>query len=229
MRTFLITILILCTMIVDAQEIKSIPLVSVAGEGKVKVTPDQVFITVSIESKGAKAAEVKKENDTKTDAIIKFITKMNIDKKDYQTQRVYLSDQYDYERKKHNYVASQTISILLRDLSKYENFMEGIVDQGVNSISDVRFKSSKFEMHQAEARKLAVKDAKSKAEDYVSALGQKVGKAFSINDNSSPSEFPRPMYAMAKSADMEMGGSNQTLAVGEIEVVANVSISFILE
>jgi uncharacterized protein len=217
-------------MILDAQELKSVPLITVAGEGKVKVTPDQVHITVSVESKGTKAAEVKKENDTKTDAIIKFITKMNIDKKDYQTQRVYLSDQYDYERKKHNYVASQTISILLKDLTKYETFMEGIVDSGINTISDVRFKSSKFEEYQAAARKLAVKDAKSKAEDYVGVLGQKVGKAFSIHDNSSPSEFPRPMYAMmAKSADMEMASSNQTLAVGEIEIIANVSISFILE
>jgi uncharacterized protein len=229
MKSLFITTLILFTMIIDAQEIKPLPMITVSGEGKVKVTPNQVYITVSVETKGSKAAEVKKENDTKTDAIIKFIAKMNVDKKDYQTQRVYLSDQYDYEKKKHNYIASQTISILLKDLSKYENFMEGIVNQGVTTISDVHFKSSKFEMLQSEARKIAVKEAKSKAEDYVSALGQKVGKAYMINDNSSPSDFPRPLFTMAKSADMEMAEPRQTLAVGEIEVTANVTISFVLE
>jgi uncharacterized protein YggE len=38
--------------------------------------------------------------------------------------------------------------------------------------------------YQSEARKLAMKDAKLKAEDYVSVLGQKVGKAVTITDNS---------------------------------------------
>jgi uncharacterized protein YggE len=35
------------------------------------------------------------------------------------------------------------------------------------------FQSSKLAQYQSEARKLAMKDAKLKAEDYVSVLGQK--------------------------------------------------------
>src|SRR6188508_661824 len=99
-KLFLIVALVLIS-IANAQEVKQVPMISVSGEGKVKVTPDQVSITVGVISKGSKAAEVKKENDIKIDAVIKYIKKMMIDKQDYQTQRVYLNDQYDYEKKKH--------------------------------------------------------------------------------------------------------------------------------
>jgi uncharacterized protein YggE len=107
--------------------------------------------------------------------------------------------------------------------------MEGLVETGINNINNVEFKSSKLEIHKSEARKLAVQNAKLKAADFVSGLGQKVGKAFTINDNS-PVDYPQPRYAaMAMKMADSAFGSNETLAVGEIEVTANVSVSFILE
>ena len=210
----------------NAQETK--PMITVMGEGKVKVVPDQVSISVSVESKGTKAADVKKENDTKVDAVLKYIKKMGIDAKDFQTTRVSLNDQYDYEKKKHNYVAVQSIQILVKDLSKYDALMEGLVDSGINNIGNIDFQSSKIEMHKSEARKLAIQNAKAKAQDYVGALGQKIGFAYTIVDNSQDN-YPRPRYEMMamNMADKAFGG-NETLAVGEIEVTANVSVSFLL-
>ncbi len=227
-KVFLLLVTVL-SMSAQAQEFKQIPLVTVNGEGKVKVTPDQVSISVAVESKGSKAVDVKKENDAKIDAVIKYIKKMNIAKEDYQTQRVYLNDQYDYEKKKHNYVATQTLTILLKDLSKYDELMEGLVETGINNINNIEFKSSKLETHKSEARKLAVLNAKAKAQDLVSALGQSIGSAFSINDNS-PIDYPQPRYQMMemKMADQAFSG-NQTLAVGEIEITAQVTVSFHLK
>lgn len=230
MKKSIFILFTLCAMASQAQEIKPMPMINVAGEGKIKVTPDQVNISVSVESKGVKAADVKKENDIKIDEVIRFIKKMKVDVKDFQTQRVTLNDQYDYQKKKHNYVATQTIVILLKDLSKYDELMEGIVDAGINNISNVDFKSSKLEIYKSDARKLAMKDAKAKADDYIAVLaGQKVGKAFTISDNTQ-TYYPQPVYGMAmmKIADMEVA-PRETLAVGEIEVVANVSVSFVLE
>lgn len=213
----------------NAQEVKQIPTISVLGEGKIKVTPDQVSISIAVVSKGAKAIDVKKENDTKIDAVIKYIKKMMIDKQDYQTQRVYLNDQYDYEKKKHNYVATQSIEILLKDLSKYDGLMEGLVDAGINNINNVEFKSSKLETYKSETRKLAMKQAQLKAADYVSVLGQKVGKAIQITDNTN-NYYPQPRYkSMEMSVSADSGESRETLAVGEIEVISNVSVNFILE
>ena len=211
---------------IHAQDVK--PLITVTGEGKVKVVPDQVSISVSVESKGTKAAEVKKANDTKIDGVLKFIKKMGIANEDFQTTRVSLNDQYDYEKKKHNYVAVQSIQILIKDLAKYDQLMEGLVDLGINNIGNIEFKSSKIEIHKSEARKLAIQNAKMKAQDYIGALGQKLGMAYTVVDNSQDN-FPRPRYEMMamKMADGILGG-NETLAEGEIDVTANVSVSFLI-
>ncbi|OOV16441.1 SIMPL domain-containing protein [Flavobacterium sp. LM4] len=212
-----------------SQETKQIPLINVNGEGKVKVAPDRVCISATVETKGNNAKEVKKQNDEKIDAVLKFIKKMNVPAADFKTKQVALNPQYDYEKKKTNYNATQTIEIVVKDLSKYDVLMEGLVQQGINRIDLVTFESSKELQLQSEARKLAMKDAKAKADDYVSVLGQKVGKAFVISDNSQI-YHPQPMYAamrMKESADN--APSNETLAIGEIEITANVSVSFVLD
>ncbi|MFD1602214.1 SIMPL domain-containing protein [Flavobacterium artemisiae] len=211
------------------QEIKQIPLINVNGEGKVKVAPDQVCISATVETKGNNAKDVKKQNDEKMDAVLKFIKKMNVPTADFKTKQVSLNPQYDYEKKKTSYNAVQTVEIVVKDLSKYDELMEGLVQQGINRIDKVSFESSKLAQYQSEARKLAMKDAKVKAEEYVSVLGQKVGKAFTISDNSQV-YHPQPMYAAMRMKEADsMGASNETLAIGEIEITANVSVSFVLE
>jgi uncharacterized protein YggE len=212
------------------QEAKQIPQINVNGEGKVKIAPDQVCISATVETKGNNAKEVKKQNDEKIDAVLKFIKKMNVPTADFKTKQVALNPQYDYEKKKTSYNAVQTIEIVLKDLSKYDELMEGLVQEGINRIDKVSFESSKLAQYQSEARKLAIKNAKLQAEDYVSVLGQKVGKAYTISDNSQVYR-PQPMYAsmrMKENTDA-LGASNETLAIGEIEITANVSVSFILE
>lgn len=228
MKKAALILMVLFVTMSYAQESKQVPQISVTGEGKVKVVPDQASISISLETKGTNAGEVKKENDIKIDAILKFIKKANIAKEDFQTQRVSLNPNYDYEKKKHNYIATQTIQILLKDLSKYDELMEGLVEQGINKIDNVTFQSSKLAQYQSEARKLAIKEAKLKAEDYVSVLGQKVGRAMTISDNSQ-TYYPQPVFAAMKTMAMDGGAPRETLAIGEINIIANVSVSFILE
>ena len=229
MKKVVLVLAMLFLTVTYAQEVKQIPQISVAGEGKVKVIPDQAAISVSTETKGNSAIDVKKLNDQKIESVLKFIKKMNLSPADYKTQRVSLNPQYDYEKKKHSYNATQTIEIHLKDLSKYDELIEGLVDQGINRIDNVTFQSSKLAQYQSEARKLAMKEAKLKAEDYVSVLGQKVGRAMTISDNSQ-TYYPQPVYATMKTMAMDREAApRETLAIGEINITANVSVSFILE
>lgn len=231
MKKALLILGVLFITISYSQEVKQVPMITVSGEGKIKTAPDQVSILISIETKGTKANEVKLENDVKMDKILKFIKKSTVAKEDFQTQRVQLNPNFDYSKKKYNYIATQSVQILLKDLTKYDDLMEGLVNEGTNRIENVVFKSSKMEQLKSDARKLAMKEAKAKAEDFVSVLNQKVGKAIVISDNSQTYNPQPQMYAM-KTMAMAMDGSEsprETLAVGEIEITANVSVSFVLE
>ncbi|WP_310556727.1 SIMPL domain-containing protein [Flavobacterium sp.] len=229
MKNLVLILISLITMMSEAQESKVVtPMINVSGEGKVFTAPDLSCITVSVETKGKNSTEVKKLNDEKIEAVLNFIKKSKIPTTDFKTHRVSLNTQYDYETKKHSFIATQSIEINLKDLSKYDALMEGMVNAGVNQINSVEFKSSKMVALQSEARKLAMKEAKLKAEDYVSVLGQKVGKAILISDNSQ-TFYPQPMYAQMKSMDMAESAPRETLAVGEIAIVANVTVSFSLD
>ena len=227
-NTFLL-LAILVTGFTQAQEIKQVPMINVSGEGKIKVVPDQAFIVVSVETKGNIAKDVKKQNDATVEAVIKAIKSSKLLKEDVQTSRISLNPVYDYGKKKYSYNATQSIEILLSDLSIYDELMESLVDSGINGISSVEFKSSKLAQHQSEARKQAMLDAKRKAEDYVSVLNQKTGKAITISDNTQV-YYPQPLYqTMRAEKSADAAAPRETLAIGEINITANVSVSFVLE
>lgn len=230
MKNLIVTLLMFVTVMTNAQDFKQpIPQINVSGEGKVKVIPDQGVISLGVENTGKDAAEVKKANDIVIEKILKYVQQNNIPKTDFQTTNVSLYRNYDYEKKKYSYVASQTITVTLKDLKKYDAFMMGVTDTGLTNIHGVEFKSSKMTENEAEARKRAILNAKQKALDYASVLGQKVGKAILITD-SSPTYYPQPMFKGAVMAEaMDGGAPRQTLAIGEIEITANVQIAFILE
>lgn len=230
-KTAVILALLLTSLIqAQVQEQKAVvPQISVTGEGKIKVVPDQAVVTVGFQNTGKDAKEVKALNDEVVDKVIKFLKKSGIPTTDYKTNNVSLGKNYDYEKKKYNFQANQTLTITLKELAKYDEIMMGLNDAGINNIQGVEFKSSKMEEYEREARKKAMLNAKQKANDYVSVLGQKVGKALLITDASNV-YFPQPMYkgnmmAMATEAD----SVRETLAIGEIEINTTVNVTFALE
>lgn len=228
MKTKIFAIVLLTAFATQAQDTKPTPMISVSGEGKIKVIPDKAIINVGIQNTGKNVKEIKTLNDQTVDKVINFIKKFGFQTGDYKTTQVSLNQSYNYETKKQEYKASQTISITLKDLKKYDELISGLVEQGITNISGVEFQSSKIEEHKTEARKQAVVDAKKRAEDYVSVLGQKVGKALAISE-SSYMMHPPVYKAMAMDASMPESSNRETLAIGEIEITANVSVSFFLE
>jgi len=229
MKKLFLILMIMIVFVSQSQEQKSVPQISVSGEGKITVKPDLVIINFGIENTGNDAMEVKKNNDQTVDKVLRYIKNIGIEVSDFQTINVSLNRNYDYDKKKYFYQASQSITINLKDISIYDSLMLGLVDNGINNISNVEFKSSKIEEYKSEARKLAIKDAKHKAEDYVFVLNQKIGKAILINDTSQ-TYFPRPMYKSTILASMaDVSTPKETLATGEIDVTSNVSVTFILE
>ncbi len=229
MKKIILMLTVMTTVAIQAQDKVIQPQISVSGEGKIKVVPDEAIISIAVETKGEESSKVKKENDSSIDRVLKFLKSTKIDQKNIKTERVSLYPQYDYQKKKNYYYASQTISIYLKDLSQYEAIMSGLIDAGVNRVNGVAFQSSQMETLKSDARKKAVADAKKKAEDFAGALGQKVGRAIVVSDNSQPIYNP-PMYRnVMMEAKMEGDMAQETLAIGEIEINTNVNITFVLE
>lgn len=231
MRTLIILLLAINTFSMNGQEQKTAPLISVTGEGIVKVIPDQAVIKVRVENQGKSAVEVKNANDVAIDAVLKYCKKLKIEEKDVHTDYINLNKNYDYNKKEYNYVANQSLSIKLRDLDKYEELIQGLLGAGINRIDGVVFESSKMDMHLSEARKKAVANAKKKAGEYTGVLNQQVGKAVQISETSS-GPVPMPNYRNKMLSSMsitESDSGSETISIGEMLVTAKVNVSFELK
>ncbi len=224
--TLIICLTLLTSFAMQSQNNPYPSQVHVTGKGVVKVVPDQVSITVRIEHSGTNALSVKQSNDATVKEVLDFLKRTKIKSKHIQTDFIRLSKNYEYNTKTYNYVANQAITILLDDLSMYEQVMNGLLSSGVNRIDQVSFGSSKLEQLQAEARTKAMQDAKQKATEYAAALNQTIGSAVTITENnaySGPQPLGRKM-ALATTAD-----SGSAMAPGELEVQVEVQVSFVLQ
>lgn len=228
MKSILLLFAALGTFAVQAQQINNItPAVTVNGEGIVKVIPDEVIIKSRIEHDGDNPQDVKKQNDAVVDAVIKYLKSEGVPEKNIQTDYMNLNKNYNYDNKTYSYVANQAISIKLDDLKNYEKIMSGLLKAGLNRIDGVQFKSSEMDKYLAEARKKAVLDAKAKASDYATSLNQSIGKAISISEVQT-SNYP-PMYRMNEMKASSDSMEQETIAPGEMEISAKVTVAFELK
>jgi uncharacterized protein YggE len=204
------------------------PTVDVMGEGVVKVVPDEVTINVQVENKGQQPKELKQKNDFIINDVLAFVKSMNIADKQVQTEYVRLNKNYDYQTKTYSYVANQSISIYLKDLEIYESLMNGLMERGINRIDGISFSTSKIKELKSQARIKAMQNAKMKAEEYTKVLDQSIGKAVSISEfNNTNNPGPVNRKTMMLSSDAS-GMEQQTISVGEIEVVTKVNVSFLI-
>lgn len=222
-KSFLIAVCILFSALVFAQE--KIPLVSVSGEGIVKVVPDEVTINARVEHTGDSAALVKRENEQVVNEIFKFLKSKGIPSGNIQTEYIRLDKQYNYDSKKYYFSANQAISIKLNNLGKYEEIMSGLMESGLNRIDGIAFQTSKKTALEAQARKEAMLDAKEKATQLASAIGLKIGKAFTIDEI--VQNHVQPVFRM--SAMKEANDAQQTIAPGEMKIIVRVNVSFLLD
>jgi len=207
-------------------------LVNVNGEHIIKIAPDEADVNFKISTKHKNLQNAKNENDAIVSKAISYLKKQGLAEKDIQTTRVNLNPYSEYVKDKDPipmFNAEQSITFKLRDLDKLATLLNGLVGLGVNNIQNVEFSSSKIEEIQNDARAKAMLDAKQKATILAQALGQSIGAAYSIQDNTSNNNgSPRPMMAMYKSASMD-SSSQEPIATGEIEVIARVNVGFILK
>ncbi|MBT8318640.1 MAG: SIMPL domain-containing protein [Gramella sp.] len=229
MKKVLLILAFLAITPIFAQQIIERSLVNVTGEGIVKVEPDEVLIKSRIEHEGSSAAEVKKQNDEVVDKVIKFLKSQNIEEKDIQTDYLNLNKRYDYNDKTYSYVANQAISITLHEIKEYEKIMKGLLENGLNRIDGIQFKSSQMEKYEQEARKIAVLNAQEKAKQLVEPLGQSIGKALFLSETDSNSF--QPIYRMdAAVQEMSMSKEGgQSIAPGELEIKIKVNAGFELK
>jgi uncharacterized protein len=231
MKKSLFILLLISNLLISQNNIKndlSQPTIDVVGKAIVKTIPDEVTIKVQLENKGKNPQLLKQKNDIIINDILFFLNGISILEKYVKTTYLRLNKNYDYQTKSYNYVASQSISIFLTDLNSYELLMNGLMNRGINRVDGILFSSSIVNELKSEARKKAIENAKMKAKEYAGVLNQSIGKAVSISEFSNKNNDSFSYKSGPMQSSESPVANQQTISIGEIEIVSKVNVSFLL-
>ena len=83
-------------------------------------------------------------------------------------------------------MVKKTITLLVRDLNRFEPMLNELLQAGVNELDSLSFRNGKFQALKAQARDEAVKNARDKADAMAADLGRRVGKPLKIVERRNP-------------------------------------------
>ena len=219
--------------------------IQVNGTAVVNVIPDRALIQLGVQSNGATPQIVEAVNSATINKITKALKVQGVAEKDivtdwYVIQPIY--DDYDSLYIK-GYRIHNIVAVTLRDISKANKVIGAALSSGANQVINVEFYLSDLRKYRDQARDLAMKAAKEKANDLASAAGATTGCVMSINENTwshyyggwyggqSRELWTQNVMQNAEPAGGESGAltDNGPVNLGQVSVRAEVSASFSLK
>lgn len=211
-------------------------LVSVAGEAEVNVAPDEVVFDLTVSTFNRELRVAKSQTDERLKNIIALTKRYGVADADVQTDYINLTPRYRGDNEARallGYSVRKDLVVTLRDVTRAEGLLSELLAGDVTRINTVSFRSSQMRKYRDQARDMAMRAAREKAAALAGAVGQKIGKAYSIEE-----EAPSRSYAsqnvlsnaVGYAADSDSSSASEgTLALGLIKISARVTVKFELE
>ena len=214
--------------------------IAVTGDADVKVAPDLVEISIGVESIDSTVAAVKKKNEDDVARMQAAAKAAGVEAKDIQTEYINLEPRYRSweDRDIKGYVARRTAKVTVRDVRIFERVLAAVLDSGANIVMGIQFKTSELRKYRDQAREMAMKAAREKAEALAKSLGQELDRPHLISEEESSwssrfgywgggnAQMTQNAVQNAGPAATETGDS---LAPGQIAVNARVRVTFELK
>lgn len=218
-------------------------LITVTGEAEVNVVPDEVILTLGVETSNRQLRLAKNANDEIVKKVFAAAQGRGVAAKDIQTDYISIEPRYrdSYEQRDFvGFFVRKTVVITLRDVAKFEDLLSDVLDAGVNYVHGIQFRTTELRKHRDQARSLALQAAREKAVAMAKELGQTVGQPAAITEEqnnwwSGYGAWWGGSYAGAMTQNVIQNAGNApvfaegALAPGQIRVTARVTVSFELE
>lgn len=219
MKIILSFVLAIFLMTATAYAEENPPIISVNGEGIVEVSPDRATISIGVINRDKDVAKVQSQNARIANDIINSVVSLGIDKKNIRTgnytfRQIYRNDQ-NKRRVFDGYEVNNTVTIIVDNLNLVGKVIDTSLSHGANNVDSLVFGIRDKSSLQAEALKIAVRDAKTKAEVVAAGLGKSIVGVRSVSINSgsvSAPRFAKLAMAMEDSANFETPIESGTLS-----------------
>lgn len=212
--------------------------ITVTGAGKVEKAPDTARVSFSIEDT-QKTLSVAQDNvSKKIDAVTAAVVALGIPKDAVSTDSYGSYPEYTYPQNictangctnpspiLKGYHVSHMVTIKISDITKTDNVLGALGTAGVTNITGPNLGFADDKVVAREARDMAIKDAQAEAEKLAKALGVRLVRVVSFNENNGGG-MPVPMYNERALSAMAPQAKDISLPVGSQKVESTVSITY---
>ncbi len=201
--------------------------ITVSAEGRVTARPDIARLTCGIVTEGAQARDALSGNSASMEKLLSGLKAAGVANADISTTGFDVSPRYEHPQDGHpprisGYRVSNDVHIVVRDLEALGGLLDRLVKLGSNRIGGLSFDVAEAEALRDEARKLAVANARKRAELFATAAGVDLGQVIVMSEDSVHVAPRGPMMVRA-----EMNAS-VPIAEGAQEFTARVTITYAL-
>jgi len=116
----------------------------ISGDAILRVQPNQVVLSLGVETRGKELVKSKEANYKIQNAAIAYCKDQGIPEKYIQTDYIRINPYYNYDNNLeiNYYNVVQSISVVIEDLEKYEQILTELLKIGVNKVNDIEFRTT---------------------------------------------------------------------------------------
>jgi hypothetical protein len=205
--------------------------ISVPGRGVASGAPDEARLQLGVETRGADAARVVRENSDKVAAVRARLAGAGVAAKDVQTAQLSVTPQQPFDPQTGRpsgaptYVVDHVLAVRVRAVETLGDVLGECVAAGVNKIQSVTFEVSDPARLEAEARAKAMAQARSRAEQLAQGAGVKLGAPLTVTE-SAIVPLPRGDVRMRMA---EAAIAPVPVAAGELDVEIQVHVTYAIQ
>ena len=208
------------------------PQVTVSGEGMVQAVPDRAWITISAESRASNPREAQRRN---TEAMTPVLDKLKAAGVPADAIRTIAYDvQYEWEwvnnrRVGKGYLARNTIEVRVDNIDRVGEYLEIAAGSGATALGGIRWDLKDRAKLEREALRLAVSDARAKADAAAAGAGRSIDRVIRIDEGTLYGPpVPLPRLAMAE-ARQAADAAAPPISAGQTEIRVNVTLTAVLK
>lgn len=199
---------------------------SSSGTGEVYLVPDVAYVYVGVRVDADDVSTALSNNNVQANAVAQAVQELGVEAKDIQTTSFNVYPMQDYSPdgtiSRNYFVVENTVYVTVRDLTKLGTLLDAVVKSGANTINGISFDVQDKEAASAQARDLAIQNAKAEAQSIADASGVRLGELQNVNVyvNSNVTS----MYD-AKGGAMS-AVSNVPISAGQMLISASASMTY---
>jgi uncharacterized protein len=215
--------------------------ITVNGEGEAFAVPDIAYFSFSVSQDAKTVAEAQSGVTSKMDRILEVLKGMGIEEKDIKTSDYSVYPKYTYinfpctinscppsSQKVDGYTASHSVTVKVRETEKAGDVLGRVGENGATNLSNINFTVDDQDAIIAEARAMAIADAKEKAKMLAKELDLKLVRVMGYGDNQGgyPMPYREESFAYGGADMVSQAKAAPSLPTGENKVVVNVSVTY---